>query len=282
MKSIMNIPKKSIVLNTVVMFLVFLTTACNISGSKNDKRDFSIQEMEQMTQKYMEELRTIDKEYVGNKKSKRTLECITREIVRSVSGAYAGQRTELKVYLTRQCSQDLTVLNNGYVVASNCVNQLNTKQDEIAYLVAHAYAHMLLEHDNERVTTFLKGKDFNKDDPNVKKVLRGVEGYEEYGEMLGRINPNGVKHPYSEEHEYLADQLALQFMAISGFNPSAIFSFYERMSANSNNPKYSEYLKLHPHSPEALNKVSDELIEPTLSLYNKATKEYFRIPQCQF
>jgi uncharacterized UPF0146 family protein len=54
------------------------------------------------------------------------------------------------------------------------------------------------------------------------------------------------------------------------------------MSANSNNPKYSEYLKLHPHSPEALNKVSDELIEPTLSLYNKATKEYFRIPQCQF
>lgn len=278
----MNISNKSIVLKVAVAFLVLLTTACNISGSKNTKRDFSILEMEQMTQKYMEELRTIDKEYVGNKKSKRSLECITREIVRSVNGAYAGQRTELKVYLTRQCSQDLAILSNGYVVASNCVNQLNTKQDEMAYLVAHAYAHTLLEHDNERVTVFLKEKDFDKDNPNVKKVLRGIDGYVEFGEMLGRVNPNGVKHPYSEEHEYLADQLALQFMAISGFNPSAIFSFYERMSAESNNPKYSEYLKLHPHSPEALKKVSNELIEPTLSLYNKATKEYFRIPQCQF
>lgn len=255
-----------------------LVSGCSISGEKNSARGFTISEMEQMSAVYHKEYS--DNHNITNSavKELRTSQCIMRALTRSVNGAYAGMRTEWAVDVTRDCNMNTVVLSHGHLLISNCVVGKLKNQDQEAYLIAHAFAHALLEHDNERITPSLAEKSKEKD-YSFKQYLRSQGGYDVFSRAVGLPDRQGEVMPYSQEHEMAADIIAIQAMANAGFNPSAALIVWQNMMRD-DELNSSLYVKTHPHSPEYLNQLS-ELIEQAMPVYRQARTDYGRVPVCQ-
>src|SRR5574344_1402161 len=259
--------------------LTFATilAGCTVSGQVGDGRAFSIVQMESLTQTYYKEFVTNEKVSNNFKQDLRRTECMLRALTRSVDGAYAGLRTEWNVDMLRECRMNAALLDTGTLII-NCVPSLIENQDQTAYIVAHAFAHSLLEHDNQRASTFLKEK-MGQDGFEFKKYLRTKAGYAEFTRALGLIDSDNQITPYTKEQEQAADTLALQMMVKAGFNPSSVLILWQNMK---NDPSLhaEKYVQMHPHSDEDLIVLSNA-IQKLAPLLQTARNDYGRFPQCQ-
>lgn len=255
-----------------------ITAGCSISGEKSSERGFTISEMEKMSAVYHKEYSDNHNITKSAVKELRNSQCIMRALTRSVNGAFAGMRTEWAVDVTRDCSMNTAVLAHGRLLISNCVVGKLNNQDQEAYIIAHAFAHTLLEHDNERITPYLAEKSKEKD-YSFKQYLRSQGGYDVFTKAVGLPDRDGDVMPYTAEHEMAADILAIQAMAGAGFNPSAALIVWQNMTRD-DDLNASSYIRTHPHSPQYLNQLS-ELVEQAMPIYRKARTEYGRTPVCQ-
>lgn len=116
--------------------------------------------------------------------------------------------------------------------------------DELAAVIGHEIAHVLLKHANQRMSAeLLRGVGgalavagtSNMEDENRALVLAA------YG--LG--TQVGIMLPYSRSHESQADRLGLIIAARSGYNPRAALDFWKKMDAAS--PRsVPEWFSTHP------------------------------------
>jgi len=122
--------------------------------------------------------------------------------------------------------------------------ELVDSDDELAAVVGHEIAHVLLEHSNQRMSAeILRGvgglaaaygtKDMEESDRN--KILAAYGLGTQVGLML----------PYSRSHETEADREGLFLAARAGYDPRAAISFWEKMS-NSGGASPPEFLSTHP------------------------------------
>ena len=182
-----------------------ITAGCSISGEKSSERGFTISEMEKMSAVYHKEYSDNHNITKSAVKELRNSQCIMRAITRSVNGAFAGMRTEWAVDVTRDCSMNTAVLAHGRLLISNCVVGKLHNQDQEAYIIAHAFAHTLLEHDNERITPYLAEKSKEKD-YSFKQYLRSQGGYDVF--IYNSITENISGHNlYDIFHELLSRKI---------------------------------------------------------------------------
>lgn len=250
---------------------------CTISGYTGGGRDFTIGQMEGMTDVYFKEFSDNHGIIPGTTPELKKSQCIMRALGRAINGAFAGMRTEWSVEVTRDCSMNATVLSNGHLVISNCVVGMLNNQDEAAYIIAHAYAHNLLEHDNERLSTYLSG--VSKKDLNIKMYLRTPDGYNNFTKAVGLPDKEGEILPYTMDHERAADVFAIQMMANAGFNPSGALIVWQDMNTR-DELNAEKFRGIHPHSSEYLNELSN-LVEGAMPIYRKMRTEFGRKPMCQ-
>jgi predicted Zn-dependent protease len=116
--------------------------------------------------------------------------------------------------------------------------------DELAAVVGHEIAHVLLRHANQRMSaeilraigaaaTVVATDDMEDDDRALVLAAYGV------GSQVG------VMLPYSRHHESQADHLGLMIAARSGYDPRAAVTFWEKMAAD-NPGAQPEFLSTHP------------------------------------
>jgi predicted Zn-dependent protease len=115
---------------------------------------------------------------------------------------------------------------------------------ELAAVIGHEIAHVLLQHANQRMSAeviragvgalAVVGTN-NMDDDNRALVLAA------YG--LG--TQVGIMLPYSRLHETQSDRLGLIIAARSGYDPRAAVTFWEKMGAASPS-SVPEFLSTHP------------------------------------
>lgn len=252
--------------------------ACSsVSGQTNFNRDYSFTHMQNMTMIFYREFLSNEKITNNFKKELRNSECVMRSLTRALPGAYAGLRTEWTVDVLRDCSYNAAVLNTGALVISNCTAGLVFSQDELAYIIAVAFAHSMLEHDNERVSVLLKGKAYT--DEELKTYIRSDEGYQAFMKAIGLEVRNSTPIAYTKEQIRSADELAIATMSAAGFNPSAALIVWQNLKLDGSE-RTINYINLNPHDEADLEHLSN-LVSKYMSNYRSARSDYGRTPLCR-
>lgn len=111
------------------------------------------------------------------------------------------------------------------VISEGAINKFNYDQDVLAYFIAHAISHSLLEHDNERLAIANKIK---KEDP-ISYFENDIDDYRKRSfDIVGAsLNPDHIQ-PFNQEMELEASKLALTIISKAGYNPNSVSVFLSK------------------------------------------------------
>lgn len=165
--------------------------------------------------------------------------------------------------------QDNTVnawcMPGGKVVVYTGIIPIAKNETGLAVVMGHEIAHAVAKHGNERMSQGLLqefgGAVLNQALSQKSEVTKGLfmTAYGAGSNLLGIL-------PYSRLQESEADKLGLIFMAMAGYNPEEAISFWQRMSAGSQNSS-PEFLSTHPSDDTRIKQIKDFLPE-ALKYYN--------------
>ncbi|MCC5834290.1 MAG: M48 family metallopeptidase [Opitutales bacterium] len=125
------------------------------------------------------------------------------------------------------------------------IMDLAESEDELAVVMGHEVAHVLLKHGNQRVSAELLriagaaalAYGIRDQDQHLQAAI--LAGY-------GLGSEIGVMLPYSRHHETEADEVGLILMFMAGYDPDAAARFWSRMEELSDS-RTPQWLSTHPH-----------------------------------
>lgn len=174
---------------------------------------------------------------------------------------------EWEYVLFQEPSANAFAMPGGKIAVFTGLLEEVDSDDELAAVIGHEIAHVLLEHANQRMSAeLLRGlggmlavagtAEMEEDDRALLLTAYGV------GTQLG------IMLPYSRSHESQADRLGLTIAARSGYDPRAAIQFWEKMAAR-NESRQLEFLSTHPAYDTRLDTLRDAMPD-ALNLYRKA------------
>ena len=151
---------------------------------------------------------------------------------------------EWEYVLFDDSSANAFAMPGGKIAVFSGLLDIVESDDELAAVIGHEIAHVLLRHANQRMSAeLLRGlggavaaystKDMEDDDRAAILAAYGV------GTQVGIILP------YSRSHESQADELGLNIAARAGYDPRAAIRFWEKMNQKSER-SVPEFLSTHP------------------------------------
>lgn len=155
----------------------------------------------------------------------------------------------------------------GKIVVYEGLMRIVGSDDELAVVLGHEVAHAVAKHSNERMSQQVMaqyGAAVLERALADKSAAIRQAGNTVYG--LGA--KYGVMLPFSRKHESEADYMGLVFMAMAGYNPEVAVSFWQKMSAGSNNST-PEFMSTHPSDATRINEIKRYL--PEVKKYRKNT-----------
>lgn len=145
--------------------------------------------------------------------------------------------------------------NARRIVVQRDFIRLGSSDDELALIVAHELAHIVIGHLKKRrgddVGTVIGG--FRVDTPV------GAENRDKDG-LLSRVRRDSAPETFKDVQEREADYFSLYFMARAGYDPLAAERFWRKMADE--NPETVAFAGAHPASPERfvlIGKTNDEI-----------------------
>jgi predicted Zn-dependent protease len=146
-------------------------------------------------------------------------------------------------------------LPGGFIYVNKGLVEQVRNDDELASVLAHEVGHIVARH-------------------SIKK-LQAIMGYSLIRIVTIPVSQNSdvanaadlafteIILGYGREDELLADQLAVRYTKLAGFNPHGMISFLERLQeSNRRKPlKPKSYFKTHPYVPDRIRVVKQELGE---------------------
>jgi len=166
-------------------------------------------------------------------------------------------------------SANAFAMPGGKIAVFTGLLKLVDSDDELAAVIGHEIAHVLLQHANQRMSA---------------EVLRGVGGVvAAYGTKdmsdqnralvlaaYGAGTQLGIILPYSRAHEIQADRLGLMISARAGYDPRAAIRFWEKMEQSSPS-SVPEFLSTHPGYGTRLRTLQEAMPE-AMRLYEEARR----------
>lgn len=122
----------------------------------------------------------------------------------------------------------------GFVLICSGLINLASNEDELAAILAHEVAHVTLKHgiasiDQARWTEF--GALVANESAERSGISEVQAAAEDYGDLVEDVVSNIVTNGYSQETEFQADSLAAEICASAGYDPGALASVLQSMSA---------------------------------------------------
>ena len=122
----------------------------------------------------------------------------------------------------------------GLILISSGLINLTSNEDELAAVLAHEVAHVTLQHgissiDQARWTEFGSLVAQESAERWGSSEIQSAAG--EYGDIVEDVVSNIITKGYSRETEFQADSLAAVICASAGYDPGAIASVLQSMSA---------------------------------------------------
>lgn len=145
--------------------------------------------------------------------------------------------------------------------------KISSVPDELAAVIGHEIAHVILEHGAERASQAML---YQGGMTVATLVLAGNGATPKDQLLLGALGLGaqfGVLLPFSRKHETEADELGLKYAAKAGFDPMGAAKLWQKMSAgNGGGPP--EFLSTHP-SPASRIKNLQKLASKTSVVGNR-------------
>ncbi len=168
----------------------------------------------------------------------------------------------IRLFLYRDDTINAFCLPNGSIYIHSGLLKKVTNDDELAFVIAHEYAHFAARHGNEKASKFifLLAGDVLAENKAIKlkKEGKAVKGVLLRGSYLG----GGVVAallPFSRKIESEADTLGIRYMARAGYDPEGAVRFTQRLaSMNPNDPLWKKILSTHPAGPKRLERMRKE------------------------
>ncbi len=131
-------------------------------------------------------------------------------------------------------------LPGGFIlVARSLVDLCDRDKDEVAFILAHEMAHVILRHTIERL---LKQK-------IVSTAALASPGRGALAGWIRQVGVQWLERAYSREQEYEADELGLLLSRAAGFDPAGAVRVLRRLGALDQRPDplgLDAYLSTHP------------------------------------
>lgn len=149
-------------------------------------------------------------------------------------------------------------LPGGQVGVYRGLLDLVDSDDELAIVIGHEIAHIMLEHGNQRMSAELLRAGA------AVALAYTVRNREQQEQMLwmaafGLGSQVGILLPYSRRHEYEADQFGLFYAARAGYDPRAAISFWEKMTALAAGGSVPEFLSTHPNHGNRIQRLQNDM-----------------------
>ncbi len=122
----------------------------------------------------------------------------------------------------------------GLILICSGLIDLASNEDELAGILAHEVSHVTLRHgiasiDQARWTEF--GALVAQESAERSGINEIQAAAEDYGELVNDVISNILTKGYSRETEFQADSLAVEICAKAGYDPGALASVLQTMSA---------------------------------------------------
>ena len=185
--------------------------------------------------------------------------------VRQIAEKIVAQLPEpapIRLFLLRDDTINAFCLPNGSIYIHSGLLKNVKDDDELAFVIAHEYAHFAARHGNEGASKhiFLLAGDVLAENKAVKLEKEGKAGK---GLLLrGSYLGGGIVAallPFSRKMESEADTLGIRYMARAGYDPQGAVRFTQRLaSMNPNDPLWKKLLSTHPAGPKRLQRMQEE------------------------
>lgn len=167
---------------------------------------------------------------------------VGKRIAAAAGEEIGGQQWEFVVF--EDPAANAFAMPGGKIGVNTGLLELISSDDELAAVMGHEVAHVLLEHANQRMSAGLLLS------LGQTAAAYGTQNMdeEERALLLGAIGVGGqfgIMLPFSRAHESQADKRGLMIAARAGFDPRAAISFWEKM-ASQGSGQPPEFLSTHP------------------------------------
>ncbi len=207
----------------------------------------------------------------NNSRYNRFVTCVAKPITQQVGG---GQ-WEIVVFDSKELNA-FALPGKKIGVYSGLINLVDN-QAELAAVIGHEIGHVLAKHSNERLSQ-------EKAVGTGLSVVSAVVGTptSALGQVgmaaLGVGAQYGVLLPYSRTHESEADQIGLDLMAKSGFDPRQSVRLWQKMSQASQGQEPTEFLSTHPANATRIDDLNKNMTK-AMQTYQQAQASGRR-PKC--
>ncbi|MEI6274836.1 MAG: M48 family metallopeptidase [Prolixibacteraceae bacterium] len=158
----------------------------------------------------------------------------------------------------------------GKVVVYTGILPLIKNDAQLATVMSHEIAHAVARHGSERMSEQLVAQGagaalsvaLSEKPQQTQQLAMAAFGV---GSQLG------VMLPFSRTHEYEADEMGLNFMAMAGYDPNQSIDFWKAMAQN-NTSKTPEFLSTHPLDENRIKRISEKLPEALKYYHPQAGK----------
>lgn len=227
--------------------------------------------MNQLSEKQYDLFVDLNKE-LNNTDEGRLVQKVGERLASGLSRYFAqtGRSHLLKDYqwqfiLVEDSKAHLWCMPGGRMVVYSGLTSKLKKEEELASVMAHALAHSVLKHDfdlmSESLTKRMDGISLRdamiKDLGLVNSIFNSIYGSEPDFKSIPR---------HSKRQEYDADELSLNIMAMTGYDPTAAVHFWKSLPQSSALFAYTKYYSAHIASKDRLDKMEKSL--------NKAMKNF--------
>jgi len=151
------------------------------------------------------------------------------------------------------------------MVYTGLIDKLNLSDAELATVMAHEISHALREHSREQVSRQM-------DQQVGLTALAGLAGLSDVSLQLASLLSDVTFNlPHSRVQESEADEIGLELMARSGYDPNAAISLWKKMSASGQGGTPG-FLSTHPSSASRTADLQ-ALLPKVIPLYQAAIAE---------
>lgn len=127
---------------------------------------------------------------------------------------------------------NLFCLPNGRILVNTGLLEALPTEQELAFLLSHELAHAVLKHDFVLMDQALKNE---MNGLQLKQALhdQSFKTQQLFSRIYGLDKSSNAEFHFSKQQELDADELSFYILAMSGYNPSDAYSFWENQSKKS-------------------------------------------------